>query len=373
MPIGIIAELNPFHSGHESLLRFANNLPDSDGIILILSSDFTQRGSPSLTDKFTRAYTALMGGADVVIELPFMYACSQGENFAEGACGILGRLGCVSRLVFGMEDFAFNVHGLAEALTGRAFGEALRHEMSIGASYAKACSISAERVFPGSGKFLTRPNNTLALSYIMSIKRNGYDIEAVPVRREGSVSSRMIRENPEKYSGFMPEYSREALMKSISEGKISAEEKLWPLLQGLFLRSKAEDLRKIYGIDEGIEGLFLKHWRNAEGLDDFIGRCVCARYTRAHIRRCLIYMLTGLERDEAVRALKGGVPYARVLGFNERGRKILRDCRKTSSIPVITSLKYAEGADGKFFARTEQKASQLYELTLNHNDILCKV
>ncbi|MBQ3447559.1 MAG: nucleotidyltransferase family protein, partial [Synergistaceae bacterium] len=361
---GIIAEFNPLHQGHESLLRFAQSLPDSEGVIVILSSNFTQRGSPSVADKFARAYTAVMAGADVVIELPFMCACSAGQDFARGAVNILGRLGCVSRIAFGMENPEFDAETLAGILADEpgAYREILRREIGRGASFPKAVSIALEEIFPGAGDFITRPNNMLAVSYMAGIIRGGYDIEAVPFRRIDGASSRAIRGNLAGNAHMMPGYSREILAEAERSGRLSDEGRLWPLLQGIFIRSGAEDLRGIYGVVEGIEGLFLKHWRKSSGLEDFTGRCVCARYTRSHIRRRLIYILLGLRRGVCV---KGEVPYARVLAFTEKGRGILRMCREVSRIPVITRLKDAEGETGKFFAETEYKASQLYELTLS--------
>ena len=209
----------------------------------------------------------------------------------------------------------------------------------------------------------------LAVSYMAGIKRYGYEISPVPFKRLEGVTSRAIRENMSVSTHLMPEYSRAVLEICGREGRISDAEKLWPILQGVFIRSKAEDLREFYGIDEGIEGLFLKQWRKSSGLEDFIGRCVCARYTRSHIRRRLIYILLGLRRDDAVRYVKCEVPYARLLAFTEKGREILRMCRKVSHIPIITRLKDAESVTGKFFAETEQKVSQLYELTMNSPDM----
>ena len=82
-----------------------------------------------------------------------------------------------------------------------------------------------------------------------------------------------------------------------------------------------------------------------------------------------MYLMLGLERSETERALNEGVPYARVLGFTGKGRRILREYRKRAAIPVITGLKYAEGANGKFFAETERRASMLYELTMLKSDM----
>jgi len=359
----VIAELNPLHSGHEFLMKSAKS---SEGLIVILSSNFTQRGSPSITDKFTRAENAIMAGADLVVELPFLYACSAGNIFADGACQILAGLGCVSRIVFGVEDDNFDVERLADVMMTETFGEILRAEMKNGCSYAKACSISAEKILPGSGDFLSRPNNTLALSYVTSIKRGNYHIETRAVKRTGIFSSKTIRENIIGSLHLMPDYSRQSIIESQKNGRISSESKLWPLIQCVLNRSSPSELRDIYGVDEGIENLMLKKWRASSSFDDFIGKCVCSRYTRSHIRRLTIYILLGLKRDDAV---KSAVPYARVLAFNERGREILRQCRKSSSIPIITSLKYAQGSTGKFFAQVEQRATQLHEITMNCPDM----
>ena len=417
MLTGIIAEFNPLHLGHESLMRFAKSLPNSEGVIVILSSNFTQRGSASIVDKFSRASMAVMAGADLVIELPFLYACSAGQDFSRGTVEILGRLGCVSRVAFGMENPEFDAASLADVMAREPEGyrEILRREIGRGASFPKAVSIALEEIFAGSRDFITRPNNMLAVSYMAGIIRGGWKIEAVPFLRRrlsenpsvslrepppldmggkgniappekgerasllargvvfghsgrGEVTSRAIREDINGNSHMMPEYSREILEDAKREGRLSDEGRLWPLLQGVFIRSGAEELRGIYGIDEGIEGLFLKHWKDSRGLEDFVGRCVCARYTRAHIRRRIVYILLGLKRDNVREAMNDAVPYARVLAFNERGREILRMCRKTSRIPIITRLKDAEGATGKFFAETEYRASQLYELTVDkHN------
>ncbi|MBQ6972979.1 MAG: nucleotidyltransferase family protein [Synergistaceae bacterium] len=367
---GIIAEFNPLHLGHESIIKRAKSLPDSEGVTVLLSSNFTQRGSPSVADKFARASMAVRAGADLVIELPFLYACSAGQDFARGAVEILGRLG-VSRLVFGMENPEFDAWTLAGILADEpeSYREILRLELGRGASFPKAVSIALEGIIPGAGEFMFRPNNMLAVSYMAGIIRGGYDIEAVPFRRVEGVTSREIRADIAGKSHIMPEYSREILAEAEGSGKLSDEGRLWPLLQGLFLRSTAEDLRGIWGIDEGIGGLFLRHWRDSCGLGDFIGRCVCARYTASHIRRRLVYMLLGLRRDDVSEAMKGDAPYARVLAFTEKGRGILRRCRKASHIPVITRLKDAEGETGRFFAETERRASQLYELTLSRPDM----
>lgn len=300
---------------------------------------------------------ALEAGADLVIELPFLSACSAGQDFAKGAVNLLADF--ADTIAFGMENPDFDITSLIHAESTEDFTHALRRELSLGASYPKAHSLALEEVIHGAHEFISKPNNMLALSYMREIVKNNYSLGVMRVKREGNSSSRAIREDLQGNSYMLPEFSR----KLIAESEISDEAKLWPLLQCVFIRSKPEDLQKIYGIDEGIEGLFLKHWRDSQGLDDFIGKCVCARYTRAYIRRRLIYILLGLAKSEVSEALKNRIPYARVLGFNKKGREILR---KHSGIRVITRLAEAQGKTEKYFADIEFKASQLYELTKNH-------
>lgn len=55
-------------------------------------------------DKYTRAGLAVLSGADIVIELPTVYATSSAERFAYYAVDILNRLNAVDYISFGMEN-----------------------------------------------------------------------------------------------------------------------------------------------------------------------------------------------------------------------------------------------------------------------------
>ena len=359
---GIIAEFNPLHKGHELLIKSQKKF---GACVVVLSSNFTQRGSPSLIDKFSRAEMSIRAGADLVIELPFIFACSAAQNFSRGAVGILARMKFINRIAFGMENPEFNFFPLININENGNYKNFLHEELKRGASFSKAHSIAAEKILPGSFEFLSKPNNLLGLSYISEIKKNNYELEINFIKREGIFKSRDIRENLEENFSMLPDFSREILLNA----EICDENKLWPLLQNIFIRTSPDELKKIYEINEGIENLFLKNWEKSKNLDDFTGRCVCARYTRAHIRRRLIYILLNLNRYEALGALRTGAPYARVLAFNQTGRNLLKTFSKNSNIKFITRLKDAEGKTGKFFAALEIKASQIYEILLKNSDM----
>ena len=100
---GIIAEYNPFHNGHKYQLEQVRKRTDADYIIIAMSGDFLQRGVPALSDKHTRARMALSAGADLVLELPTVWATSSAEYFAAGGVALLGKTGVVDHLCYGCD------------------------------------------------------------------------------------------------------------------------------------------------------------------------------------------------------------------------------------------------------------------------------
>ena len=78
--VGIIAEYNPFHNGHAYQIEQSKKLTKADVAVVLMSGDFVQRGTPALFSKHERANMALLGGADIVLELPGSYACKEAPN-----------------------------------------------------------------------------------------------------------------------------------------------------------------------------------------------------------------------------------------------------------------------------------------------------
>ena len=99
----IICEFNPFHNGHQYLLSEAKKRTNADALLCIMSGNFVQRGEIAILDKYTRAKHAVECGADIVIELPTVFATSNAEIFASGAISILSKFPSVTHLAFGAE------------------------------------------------------------------------------------------------------------------------------------------------------------------------------------------------------------------------------------------------------------------------------
>ena len=153
---GIIAELNPLHKGHEFLIKTQKNY---GSCVVVLSSNFTQRGEPAFVDKFFRAEMAVRAGADLVLELPFIFSCSAAQDFSRGAINIIARTNFVNKIAFAMEDPDFDFEKLINLESNPSYKNFLKNELSRGASFSKAHAIAAEKILPGSFDFLSNPNN----------------------------------------------------------------------------------------------------------------------------------------------------------------------------------------------------------------------
>ena len=90
---GIIAEYNPFHNGHLYQLQKTREMTGADFVIIVMSGDFMQRGTPALFDKYLRCRAALLGGADLVIEMPVFGSLSSAADFADCGVSLLNQTG----------------------------------------------------------------------------------------------------------------------------------------------------------------------------------------------------------------------------------------------------------------------------------------
>ena len=184
--IGIVAEYNPFHNGHAHHLRESKRIAGNLPIIAVMSGSIVQRGLPALLDKWTRAQMAVLGGVDLVIELPTVFACRSAEFFASGAVKLLAATGLVSHISFGAEAAtAKNLILTAELLNSTYFQEAMHKYLDQGHSYAKSLELTLLEEQQALA-LAQHPNNILALEYCRQLLSNDYNIEPIVVTRRGS-------------------------------------------------------------------------------------------------------------------------------------------------------------------------------------------
>ena len=190
---GIIAEYNPFHTGHAYHIQKTRELTGADYIIVVLSGDFVQRGAPALYSKHLRTRMALLGGADLVFELPSTHACESAEFFAQNAVGLLDGLGCVDVLSFGSESGTIEPFlKLGSFLSAETpeYQNLIKKYLKKGESFPKARSLTLQELLSDTdadtGIFLQTPNNILGVEYCKALCRQNSTIRPLTVKREGN-------------------------------------------------------------------------------------------------------------------------------------------------------------------------------------------
>lgn len=358
--LGIIAEYNPFHNGHLYHLRESVRFCEPDFTVCVMSGDFTQRGEPAMADKWIRASMAVKNGVDLVLELPFAYACNNAEYFAAGAVGILDRLGCVTHLSFGSE--AGDLAVLSEAAEYLAHEDeelktSIREFADQGMSFPKARYEAVKKCRGASlSEVLKDANNILAVEYLKQLRLIGSLIEPVTVKRYGTgyhdknafeniASASAIRcrmsgsDNISGISKYIPVESYQVLQ-NIDRGVNISFNDFYRLLIYKILISQTEELGNILSATEGLENRVKKAAAESVDMESLIKAVLSKRYTSTRIRRLLTHILVGLDKESFRYITDRRIGYARILGFNRKGASLLKRIKKEgrSEIPVLTNI-----------------------------------
>lgn len=374
--IGIIAEYNPFHTGHEYHIAKSRELLGADStVVCVMSGDFVQRGEAALYSKFARAEAACRCGVDIVIELPLPWALSSAEGFARGAVGLLGALG-VSHISFGSECGEISrLEKIAECLIDPAVNAEIHRELGENAniSYAAARQAVLERRLGAEAALIAQPNNILAVEYIKAIYEQRLDITPVTVRRVGSGHDRNDAENGEpksaselrrmiisgeKVDNYIPKnalgvYSREECLGRQAMSRDSHETAILSRLR-MFSENYYNSLPDSGG---GLGNRLYKAAHEEATLDGVLAAVKTKRYALARIRRMCLCAALGVKNGDA----SDIPPYARVLAANSRGCEYLRVLNKNPAIPIITKPAAARQLSVKY--------GQVFELGAAANEL----
>ena len=340
--IGIVAEYNPFHSGHQYQIRKIREICGADTpIVAVMSGDFVQRGEAAAYDKFTRAAAAVGCGVSLVIELPLPWSLSSAEGFARGGVGLLGATGVVDTLSFGSEsgDLAA-LEKTAAALDTPAFSEALKASLTGGTPFAAARAKAAQALLGNAAAVLDTPNDLLAVEYLRAAAKLGYTFKYNPIRREGSVHDgagsaselrARLREG-ESLSGRIPDEAWDVFRRADEAGRgyVSPESLRTALLSRL--REKTpEDFAAVPDAAEGLHFRLYEAARRGASAEEIADLAKSKRYAHARLRRMVMCAVLGVRAGDA-----GDVPpYLRVLAFDAQGAALLREMKMCASLPVI--------------------------------------
>ena len=377
--VGIIAEYNPFHNGHAYHLQQAVERSEARAAVVVLSSNFVQRGEPALQDKWSRAETALRCGADLVLELPVPFSCHNAGVFAKGAVGILASTGVVTHLSFGMEGEIPEMDAILDILLHEPlpFKEKLKSVLALGMSYVEARANAIDALLQGVKDALSTPNNNLALAYLLEVRKRRAPLEITPVIRKGggfhsqeigpiasasAIRRRLRNGEIEQVEGSMPPASFHRLQKDLEEGHCTLDEsRLFCAYRILLARSTRDDLSRVAEMGEGFEARMKSAMARSADLENLISECVSKRYPRGRVCRHFVHALLGFEHWENRAFQRLGPPCIRVLGANGTGRLLLREIRRKASLPVLCRCDETKKGPIASLMGFERKATEVWE------------
>ena len=352
--VGIIAEYNPLHNGHIYHLERARALSGADYCIVVLSGNFVQRGEAACTDKFSRAAWALRAGADLVLELPSVYAVAPAERFAAGGIRTLNATGVVNDLAFGCEapdlQTLYQISDII-ATEPPALQEAIKKHLALGKSYPRARfdALSEYGVPKNMLAAIAQPNNILAVEYLNAIRQFSSSIEPLPIERVGTgyhsedivgdfASATAIRkaivEGRSEILGTMPNFVGGPLL--YDDQFIIPQEALSDVMLYAIRRMSVSDLAAIPDVVEGFENVLYRSVRSARTLSEFYELIKTKRYTLARCKRIVACALLGIT-SEQVRKLTQSREgsYLKVLAFQKKARPLISEIAKKKTAPLI--------------------------------------
>ncbi len=396
--VGIICEYNPFHNGHKRQLDILRGM-GYDCIVCIMSGNYTQRGEFAIFDKYTRAKSAVLGGADIVFELPFPYSSLSAEGFASAGVHILASLG-IGAISFGSESGELSlIERAADAVISSDFAE-IYSGLSRGGLGSAAAYFEAVNAISGSDLKLLS-NDILGISYISAIKRSGYDMDITLIKREGAAynekslsvgtlpSASAIREavktGAESLGKLLYDHVPEASLSSLSDAKNEGLAPVFTDTAGrdivsffrlvsadeLSARAKSRSCGGEYIAEDGV-GICERICNSArvcETFDELRSRACTSKYTDARINRVMLFSLLGVS-DKMAKSLP---EYTTLLASNDTGREFLSNIRKSGEITVVT--KPSDAPSNSIQRRISEAADRFYTSampTKQNSDIFIK-
>ena len=360
---GVIVEYNPFHNGHKFHIEKAREISSADYVIAVMSGSFTQRGEPAIFDKFTRAKTAILGGVDLVLELPFCFSCAPAQFFSEGAVKTLSSTGTVDSICFGSECGDTSLLSKSDKA-----GEEIKDILAKGASYPSACAAVSD--FP-----LSSPNDILGAEYLRAISLYAPEITPFTIKRNDSgyhsdkpcgkfASASYIRNciydnGISSVKEFLPNEVYEILKNEYSNRNYTDFSLLDSLILGK-IRSGG-NLKDSAYVAEGLENRFYDLSFSAGSIKELADSVKTKRYTYARLMRILSCFAVGLTDKKLLEFVTAGPRYLRVLGSNNKGKHLLSEMKKRASLPIITTP--------SAYKELENTAREMFEIDCLSADI----
>lgn len=366
MKVGVVAEFNPFHNGHQYQIEKINEMNPSVKIAII-SGNFVQRGELSILNKFEKASIAIENGYDLVVELPCYYSIQNAEVFGIFSTKILEKLG-VEIQVFGVEND--NLETFVEVIElqkTETYSLKLKELQKKGFSYTS----SHQKILEELGyENWYKSNNILAMSYIKSIIDNSMKLKYYPIKRKnvdynddkvlGNIASAsFIRKNYNKQDvkQYIPSNTKKILYSKNIDFE-SIDEKLFELFKYIFNVKSKDEIIKVYDYNDNIYNRINKNL-DAKSSEDFLNRIVSRNISKNRVKRLILNLLLDIQNEDIDK--EANVEYIRILAMNDNGRNLIKSL-KDKNIPIFVNWKDIEKKYSNHKIKIEKNAFLLYEL-----------
>ncbi len=379
--LGIVAEYNPFHSGHLYQINKAKSTCAADYVVVIMSGHFTQRGEAAIYDPYLRTEMALKAGVDAVYEMPAAFSTASAADFAFYAVTFLTLLN-VDYISFGVEDATLDeLENLADILLNESegFKNLIKEKLSKGYTYPLARKEAFLNELKNFRNFdetrikslLSTPNNILGLEYIYTIKKIGSHLRPVLIKRKGS-------DYHDKGIAYNKEYSSATALRkylSLHSELNGLESSLMPSSIEIIKKSKplfADDFRgsisrKLYDllyndvdlsiysdISPNLSDRIYKLNKNYSDYETMVASIKSKDYTFTRISRALCHILLNIKRSDTD-IYKNNIKYSKLLGFRRSSGNLLKLIKTRSQLINIT-----KPADAKDILRDEKETYRLF-------------
>lgn len=381
--VGLITEYNPFHAGHLYHMQQARELTGADYCVVLMSGSFVQRGDPAIFDKYLRTKTALLAGADLVLEIPAAFSTASAHEFAAYGVALLSSIG-VDAVVFGSECGQIEIlKQAAYALNHESaeFQERLRKGLKAGLTYpqARAKALEMEDTW---ASVLSSPNNILGIEYLRAAEDLHSPMEFYTISRKGSG----YHEDTLADANF-PSASA---IRGIIRNSLSKDKDLLDILAShlpavthpaytgavpVFVDDFSELLNaavlqlqatfSIADLSPELAARLAKPPYFPLSFEERIQALKTRQLTYTRVSRALLHLVLGMREEDISRWKEEGYAlYARILGFRRQSSPLLSCLHKKSSIPLITKMAdAAQNLSPSALALLEQEvyASHLYQ------------
>ena len=360
---GVIAEYNPFHKGHEYQLQELKKQTNSDYLIIAMSGNFLQRGVPAILDKYTRAKMALQNGADLVLELPSVWATASAEYFAAAGVALLGSTGVVKTIGYGVESDNKELQlKLCQLFSSapKSYDEELLSNQKKGLSYPLARAAAANVLLLDFSSeevsaFLAKPNNILALEYEKAISKwnhtalspmeshallrigdHYHDTEAHSTFASATAIRNLLQEGKDIRS-FVPSNVAEILENS--KDHFVFPEDISSMLYERLLFYRDMGYEEFADCTAALSNKITNSVYSYRSFSQFCEYLKSKDLTYSRISRVLLHILLNIKKEDYCRKdSMHMIPYLRVLGFRSTAKELLREIKKEASSPLITKV-----------------------------------